>query len=86
MNRSNWEHVGYGIAVTALFAVAGAPFTGAVAAIAFFYGRESRDAQILDGVSDLAMLNPKYWTRDGRRDFFPVVAATLLFASVVALT
>lgn len=80
MNRSNWEHVVVAVAVTLAFGLAGYPFTGAIAVIAFLYGRETRDAQKAKSLTDFKMLDPSTWTDDGQLDFFPAVAASMLAA------
>lgn len=94
MNQSNWEHVGYGVLI--LFAVrvllfwieffgvtVGPYMVGAIVAIAFFYGRETRDSQINKSLSNFRMLNPSRWTPDGRRDFFPMVATVIVVSTLI---
>ncbi len=60
---------------------------GTVFAIAFYYGREVRDAQTFGGadhtsIASLRFLWPGAWTRSNHLDFWPVVAVAIAAEAV----
>jgi hypothetical protein len=60
---------------------------GAVFAIAFYYGREVRDAQAFGGadhgtIASLRFLWPGTWMRSNHLDFWPVVAVAVVSEAV----
>ncbi len=64
---------------------------GTVFAIAFYYGREVRDAQTFGGadhtsIASLRFLWPGAWTRSNHLDFWPVVAVAIAAEAVIVLS
>ena len=90
MNRTNFEHVGYALAMQgALWLLTGSLLTGAVLAIGVFFGREHAQAEYKAINADFngqranmpwyAGFKPKYWTLDAVLDvLFPVAAVTAM--------
>ena len=88
MNRTNFEHAGYALAMQgALWLLTGSLLTGAVLAIGFFFGREHAQAEYKAINADFngqranmpwyAGFNPKYWSLDAVLDVLLPTAAVL---------
>jgi hypothetical protein len=91
------DHVQHSIVAAGWMAVVGLPWwllglslpavAGALVGIAFFYGREARDAENADPslYDRIAVLWPPNWHRDMRSDFYwPLASNSVLAAAIEA--
>ena len=86
MNRTNWEHAAYALAMQLPFGLFGAWWMGAAFAAAFFLGREHAQFEKklthggpVDTLNPLAAFAFWRWSVDSRLDLvMPVIAVTLL--------
>lgn len=74
----SWSHVGVAAAVFIVLALCGWPLIGAVIPVAFYWGRELRDAENVTGTppsQGWRLALPISWPMGQQADFWPVAAA-----------
>lgn len=93
LHRHNLTHPIMALAVMVPFALAGLHWIGAALVIGFYWGRETRDAEIsarmdhtaLDDHGPLWGLRyvwPGHWAAANHKDFWPVAAVAMLVSLI----